>query len=219
MSIFDRARPTLLADLVFASPELKVEILAFAKPARAKNLLLYGPRGSGKSEACSLIAKALVGDGYGTDVRTINVPRDSSKGVLMSAIEDFNGTPGLNDLGKVVFVLEEIDGADASAQRALKFGIEEQQKTALFIATTNHLHMVNDELKDRFHKIHVPVPSEEAWARRAQHILAMERVKATPEVAANVLRQYSAYPSTREYLRALDRFADEVHSANSTTRP
>lgn len=204
--------PETLSDLVFADKDTEDQFLFRASIATAGNILLYGPHGSGKSQALKVLAKTLLTPEFETDMREVNVSERSTKANLCSAVRDFGGFAMFNPLGKVIILLEEIDGAEKAAQKALKGIMDDMQNRAIFFATTNDLDNVIEPIQDRFQpKIYFPHASADAWASRASYILRRAGINLPSNKVAGVIRAYSSGGSARAILDGLERYVHEVN--------
>lgn len=203
--------PETLSDLVFADKETEDQFMFRASIATAGNILLYGPYGSGKSQALKVLARTLVTADYETDIKTINVSKITTKSALCSVIEDFRGFGAMNPLGRVIFILEEIDGAEKTAQKALKVVMDERQDQAIFLATTNELDDVIEPIQDRFACLYFPHASAEAWVNRASYILRKAGINLPSNKVADVIRAYSSGGSARAILDGLERYVHDVN--------
>lgn len=215
MTFEERNRPRSLPDLVFKAPAVQQAVYRCAEQGLARNLLLYGPAGSGKSATCRILAMTLTG-GDRACIRTINVSHLSAKGALASAITKQSLANTWNPLGRSVIILEELDGADAAAQRALKGILDDQAQFTLFLATTNELLSIGKPIRDRFEIHHVDRPGPLEWAPRAQQILANESHTASLGMVQNLLLQKApAGTSMRDVMRVLQDHVAATIAANA----
>lgn len=215
MTFEKRNRPKALADLVFADPAVEQAILDRSQPDTADNLLLWGPGGTGKSATCQVLAEVLVGPNHLTDINKINVSRHSTKAALCEMIESKAWYVTMNPMGKVVFILEELDGADKAAQEALKGVMDDLHTVALFLATTNNLGGINGPLRSRFVALNLGYPSPQQWAARGTAILKSELVKSTVPMTAHLLETEASSGTVRDMMRVLRTFAERVRQANA----
>lgn len=216
MTFEKRNRPKSLADLVFADPAVKQAILDKSEPDTADNILLWGPGGTGKSATCQVLAETLVGPDYLSDINRINVSRYSTKAALCEQIEDKASYVTTNRLGRKVFILEELDGADKAAQDALKGILDDLQTVALFLATTNNIGGISGPIRSRFVELKLDYPSPQQWAARGTAILAKEAVKSTVSMTAHLLETEAANGTVRDMMRVLKVFAERVRQANAS---
>lgn len=215
MDIFDRNPVQHLNEVVFADIYTKQLVLGKANPQNADNMLFYGPAGTGKSTLCRLIGRHLVGDGYGPDVFTINVSLHSSKTALCNAITTKTGFGGLNNLGKIVIILEELDGADKNAQKALKEVISQLSPNVLFLAASNNIEDIIEPVVDRFIPIKIDTAPPNMWCARAVQVLHNEGVEMLPEKVEVLLKSKANNISGRKIMRELDAFAQKVITEKS----
>lgn len=215
MTFEKRNRPKFLADLVFADPVVQQAILARSEPHTADNILLWGPGGTGKSATCQVLAETLVGPDHLSDINRINVSRYPTKTALCEFIEGKAAYVTMNPLGRKVFILEELDGADKAAQDALKGILDDLQTVALFLATTNNIGGINGPIRSRFVALKLDYPLPQQWAARGTAILANEAVKSTLPMTAHLLETEAANGTVRDIMRVLRVFAERVRQANT----
>lgn len=210
MDIFERNPVMTIDDVAFENTNVQRHFVGLTKLSGAKRTLFWGEPGTGKTTLCDIMARQLVGDGYASDFKSINVSRHRTMAAICDEIESFSGFGALNPLGKAVVVLEELDGAEPKAQLALKVLIEEQAKDKLFLATTNNLTQIDEALRDRFTKMHIARPQPSQWISRAQSVLQNEGVKITDDVCLQLLEDHAPGASGRAIMNLLDDFAQRV---------
>lgn len=207
MTIFLRNTPKDFSELVFADTHVAQWLTRNMSVQSPPNVLLYGPAGTGKSATCRVIAHNLLGPDYCDDLKIINVSRITTKAALCDKIDNYNGFSLFSPLGKRIILLEELDGADVSAQLALKVVIEENEEHTLFLATTNALVGIIAPLTNRFKRLHFAIPTPEQWVGRVRTILRNEGIEMSEEGIYDLLTSQCDSTNARDVLRLLQDFA------------
>lgn len=219
MDIFDRNPVEKLEDVVFSDHATQQTVMAKATINTASNMLFYGPEGTGKTTLCHLIGKQLVGKGYETDVFSINVSGCSSKSALCAAIVNKCGFGPMNHLGKIVIILEELDGANTRVQKALKDIFTKLNSSVLFLATTNDIQDIINPIVDRFLSVEIDVSPPNMWRERAVQVLLNEGVKLSLDQAEQLLIIEANGLSGRQIMHKLEAFALKAKLANTNIKP
>lgn len=189
---FDKKhRPKTLADVVFASADVQQTLTDYANNQRDKHLLLYGPKGTGKSVSAQLVLKERMGAiwqaGLGDpwNAKAYQADHDTFNPVLTHW--NWQLSMGAHT-GCCVF--DEIDQFTLPMQQKLRAFID-QYEMGMVIATTNNLHLIDGPLKDRFRPLFVEYPSVTQWIPRVVSVLAAEDIPITPKQAAGLLQGFN----------------------------
>ena len=86
-------------------------------------------------------------------------------------------------------VFDELDQFTLPMQHKLRAFID-QYEMGMVIATTNHLHLIDGPLKDRFRPIFVTYPSITQWVPRVVSVMEAENMPITPAQAAGLMRGF-----------------------------
>lgn len=200
MTILDKHRPTRFADLVFASPQLRDHLKAYADGRRGGSLLLHGPYGTGKSTIAEAIQRELL------------IAQESpNKPYIMEAadwhINSLKMVAGHWNLEQMELcyprvIINELDQLKQK-QLDIRALYDKNAKYGYgFIFTTNHLHQIDPGLQSRLNVVHVPMPAPNAWVNRVIAVMAAEGVTVTPQQALQITQVGQA--SIREIGKAMD---------------
>lgn len=217
---FDKKhRPKTLADVIYADAAVEQALNDYANNQRDKHLLLYGPKGTGKSVSAQLILNermAILGQTGLNDVwnaKAYQAAHDTFDPVMTQW--NWQLSMGANT-GCSVF--DEIDQFTLPMQQKLRALID-QFEMGVIIATTNNLHLVDGPLKDRFRPLFVEYPSVQQWVPRVVAVLGREGIPVTPTQAAGLLQGFEGSGRTlddwmEDYVLRLKRMMTQL-----TTRP
>ena len=188
---FDKKhRPQTLDDVIFADAEVKQTLNEYANNQRDKHLLLYGPKGTGKSVSAQLILKERMGviwqAGLGDpwNAKAYQAKYDGFEPALQQW--DWQLSMG-SGMGCSVF--DELDQFTLPMQHKLRAFID-QYEIGTIIATTNNLHLIDGPLKDRFRPVFIDYPSITQWVPRVVSVLAAEGIPVTTVQAAGLLKGF-----------------------------
>ena len=208
---FDKKhRPQTLADVVYADAAVEQALNDYANNQRDKHLLLYGPKGTGKSVSAQLVLNermAILGQTGLNDIwnaKAYQAAHDTFDPVMMQW--NLQLSLGANS-GCSVF--DEIDQFTLPMQQKLRAFID-QYEMGMVIATTNNLHLVDGPLKDRFRPLFVEYPSVQQWVPRVVAVLGREGIPITPSQATGLLEGFEGSGRTlddwmEDYVLRLER--------------
>lgn len=217
---FDKKhRPKTLADVVYADAAVEQALNDYANNQRDKHLLLYGPKGTGKSVSAQLVLNqrmAILGQTGLNDIwnaKAYQAAHDTFDPVMTQW--NWQLSMGANS-GCSVF--DEIDQFTLPMQQKLRAFID-QFEMGMVIATTNNLHLVDSPLKDRFRPLFVEYPNVQQWVPRVVAVLVSEGIPITPSQATGLLQGFEGSGRTlddwmEDYVLRLKRMMTQL-----TTRP
>jgi hypothetical protein len=188
---FDKKhRPQTLNDVMFADADVKQTLEDYANNQRDKHLLLYGPKGTGKSVSAQLVLKERMGvnwqAGLGDpwNAAAYQAKYDSFE----PALQQWNLQLSMRS-GMGCSVFDELDQFTLPMQHKLRAFID-QCEIGTIIATTNNLHLIDGPLKDRFRPVFVDYPSITQWVPRVVSVMAAEGIPVTPAQATKLLKGF-----------------------------
>lgn len=173
MSFLDKHSPRSVDDLVVENRHINQRLQDYASGDRSRHMIMYGPKGTGKSSAARVIAEAR------TKVDGQQVPFWTRNAANMTAADfgailnewDFQRQCGVRS---PVTIIEEVDKLSAAMRDQLQAFIDEFGKHGQIIATSNNLHALSHAQQDRFDQIKMPPVSATACEERVRQILDAE---------------------------------------------
>lgn len=200
----EATRPQIVEQVIFSDDRTAKIFAKFVAEQQFPNLLIHGPRGTGKTSVSYALCRSCNIDEM--DILKINCS-DEKIDALRDKVKGFAMTMPIGDI-KVVR-LEEIDYLSQDGQALLRSLMEEVSGTCRFIATCNYLNKVLPPLQDRFHIHNFGGPDAGQMAIRAAEILDKYEIDFSIEDLDAVIA--AAYPSMRRVVQVL-----EGHSSTGT---
>lgn len=190
MTFEQKHRPRLVSDLIFRSQDAAKKIGEYAAGERTKHLLLYGPAGSGKSEAARVLVDTLCPGTAGSMANEHINPKNFKGDNFNQILSSWNAQMSLGGAARGFIVIDEVDWFAEKMKHQLRSFIDDHVSGTL-ICTTNNLHLLDDPLKSRFLKLHIEWPTANDWLPRAQSILAAEGFNLTKQEVAVLLQGFA----------------------------
>lgn len=188
--------PKKVDDLVIGNPRTRQRIAEYASGVRDDNLILHGPRGTGKSTAAQVIAETRCGN---ADLVRSYTGADFTTDWFDRILNDWSWQR-VNGVAHPTVIIDEIDQIKPIDQHRMRSFVENHDWGSI-IGTTNKRHEMDKPLVDRFDSIQLPPVDVEAWVERACEIFTEEKVTHTPEKARNVVATTDG--SIRTTMRAI----------------
>lgn len=172
MSFIARHMPKSIDDLVFRDPNVAKTIDEYALGQRVRHLLLYGPSGSGKSEAARILVDTLCPNTAGTAANEHINPLNFGTDGFVKVMNQWN-MQMLCGATRGYVVIDEVDWFANKMMNELR-GFTDDTRVGTIICTTNYPNALNDPLKNRFARMNVELPTVNDWLPRAKAIMATE---------------------------------------------
>lgn len=190
MTFEEKYQPRSISDLVFRDPHVWQTISEYAAGQRTKHLLLYGPPGSGKSEAARILVETLCPGTAGSFANEHINPKNFGEDGFVKIKNQWNAQMNLGGASRGYVVIDEVDWFAVNKQHELR-GFIDDTRVGTIICTTNNIHDLDDPLKSRFLKLRVEWPTAEDWLPRAQSILAAEGFNLTRDEVRILLQGFA----------------------------
>jgi len=214
--------PSLLNEIVFASPHTEKIIKAFSSGYKSGHLLLWGSQGTGKSSIASMLPTAI--EGVAITPHVIHASAIKSIDALITAIDggrDFARFSG-GKFGRFYLVVEELAFNNESCSR-FWVEIEKIQKDSLVIITTNHPMKIDSSIRSRCECLEIQAASPQQFLSRAKLILNQEGFQMPDQDLLGVLSEVMHLHDNRKYLQRLEsliaEYRIELNEANLVPAP
>lgn len=191
-------RPTSLDNFIFETPKLASYFKQIVDTKNIPNLLMFGPRGTGKTTLARILIEECGIDPM--DVLTVNASAKTGVEYIRETITNFVTTASFGG-HKVVF-LDECDYLSPNAQASLRTLTLDYADVASFILCCNYIHRVIPELISRCESVHMKAGSEDDVAEYIISILLAEKINITAETV-DTIAEYIAtgYPDIRKIVK------------------
>jgi replication-associated recombination protein RarA len=189
-------QPKKVGDLVIGNPRTRQRIAEYASGVRDDNLILHGPRGTGKTTAAQVIAETRCGD---PDLVRSYTGADFTTECFDTILNDWSWQQ-INGVALPTVIIDEIDQIKPIDQHRMRSFVETYPFGSI-IGTTNNRHKMDGPLVDRFDSIELPPVDVETWVERACEIFTEEGVKHTKEKTRKVVSTTDG--SIRNTMRAI----------------
>ena len=184
----EKYRPDDL-DNYIGNDVFKSSIMTYLEKNDIPNLILYGPAGTGKTTAATMIAKNM-----NCDFIYLNGSDNNGIDTVRTTIKDFASAASFFPLKVIIF--DDCATLTDQAQNGLLNMVETFSKNTRFIFTTNHLDRLIDPLKSRCISFKIEPPSKKDVAKHIHSLIVKEDVEATMVDIATIVKKY--YPDIRK---------------------
>lgn len=189
---YERYRPKVLSEMVLRK-EYRVKFEDYIAEANIPHLLLYGPRGSGKTTLAYILIDAI-----GAQSLVLNAS-SSDRGVsaVKGKMTQFARSQPLDGRLKVLF-LDESDSLTPDAQRALRNTMETYSDTCRFILTANYIDRVLPEIQSRCIHYEFSTLPRRKVEQLIVSIFNTEKISFTEKAVAFLVERF--YPDVRSLI-------------------
>ena len=140
------------------------------------NLLLFGPSGTGKTSAASVIANLILKEHQESNYFEINASDDRKLETVRTTIKEVAASMKVGDVPHKIVLLDEMEGMTSDAQNALKRIMERYSQNVRFIITCNYRHKIIPPLQSRCANYGFTALSDSQIKMVLQSILAKEGI-------------------------------------------
>ena len=192
--------PTTINDLIISDTSVSERLRQYAEGRRKGNILIYGPKGLGKTEAAKAVARtkaAIFDDFEPLIIRGSSVRADFETQIL----NDWN-IQTLNGVKNPFVVIDEVDELSNKQQRILRAHLDHYQRIGNVVLTTNHRERLDLPLIDRCDAIEMPPIDPKDWLLKSQGYLSANGKSFTDQSVLDVLATTNG--SIRDIMRAVD---------------
>lgn len=211
----EKYRPKKVMDVISDSSQKIANYLV--EPLKIPNFLLYSTvPGTGKTS----LGKAIINE-LQCDYTIINSSDDRTIETVREKIKEFASVKSSNPNLKRCVMLDEVDGANAFFQNALRGIMEFYSNNCFFILTANNRNHIIEPIQSRCVLIPFSYPQKQGIKDYLTKICVAENIKYTEE-AIDKLIEYN-YPSIRNCVIVLqdiktegkDLLPEHIKSANA----
>jgi replication-associated recombination protein RarA len=216
--MFDRNnhKPKTITDMVIPNPKTRERLEDYESSRRQGNVLLHGPKGTGKTCAAEIISKAREKQNDNSileseDFRAFEGATITEKEILSLPDEwEWRRQCGMKP---PTIVINEIDKLSSAMLEKLKATMDQNEGKGQIIATTNNRHKLPPALDDRFRALEMPALSVDDFVAPVMGMVEKEGFSVTEAEVKAVLAT-----STGSWRDALDA-AEEITLRKSKAQP
>jgi len=181
-------KPKHLNDMVFNDPATEKRVKQYATGKRVGNIILHGPKGTGKTTAAKQIIQTIFDahDNPNAAPEFHATQFDKLKEMEARIYGEWNLQRACGVKNPYVIINE----ADQLSQEKLRHirGMIDETEIGQFIFTTNNIHAFDEPLLDRCDDIEMPPIDIEAWRSKVYEWLADNKIEVDAEIVERMLK-------------------------------
>ena len=178
----EKHRPHTVQELV-QTPLVLSQLQTFAASGSMPNLVFAGPPGTGKTTAVCCLARAVLGEHFGTGFLELNASESRSLDTVRTRVKGFAQSSAVP--WKVV-ALDEVDNMTRAAQQALRRIMEVFSADCRFVFTCNVSSKLIEALQSRCSVVRFGRLSDTLVTSRLETVVAEEGLSAVPGVLSQL---------------------------------
>ena len=171
----EKYRPSKLGDII-GQEHFVMDAHSWKEEGNMPNILIYGNPGNGKTSACIVLGKTMLGDAFTDNFIEINASDDRRLETVRTKIKNFAQSATYGDVPFRMCLLDEMDGMTNDAQNALKRIMERYASNIRFIITCNDRNKIIFALQSRCANYHFKPIKEESMLSVVENILDKENI-------------------------------------------
>lgn len=181
-------QPKSINDVVFNDPATERRVKQYATGKRVGNIILHGPKGTGKTTAAKQI------------VQTIFNTHDNPSSVSEFHAKEFDKVKDMEariygewnlqracGVKTPYVIINEADQLSPDKLRHIR-GMIDETEIGQFIFTTNNIHAFDEPLLDRCDDIEMPPIDIEAWRSKVNEWLSDNNIEVDAEIVDRMLQ-------------------------------
>ena len=201
-------KPKHLNDMVFNDPATEKRVKQYATGQRVGNIILHGPKGTGKTTAAKQIVRTMFDahDNPNAAPEFHATHFDKVKDMEARIYGEWNLQRACGVKNPYVIINE----ADQLSQEKLRHirGMIDETEIGQFIFTTNNIHAFDEPLLDRCDDIEMPPIDIEAWRSKVYEWLADNKITVDAEIVERMLKTNTG--TIRDLKRIIEDIACEM---------
>lgn len=182
----NKYRPTTFDDILLNDTTLNT-FKYFVDNKVLPNLLFYGPTGTGKTSAISIIARNIYKNDYGVMVQELNASDNRNIQVVRKNIKEFASTKTIFSYGFKLIILDEVDSMTYDAQFCLRRIMETYAENVRFCFICNYIGKIIPAIQSRCTKFKFIQPEIEPIKLKVNDILGLEGISLPDDFIHNII--------------------------------
>jgi len=202
MKTVDKYAPKDLSEVIFGNATSKHTVQAVASTHLETSLILYGPRGTGKTTVANLLAQTIGGEDVMIE------PNDFKTVLAMPKLKDYlqrgASMARFTSSRKYFVIWHEFDRNDVNPYE-LWTALDDMNNDIMLILTTNEFIKIHPSLRSRCQAVEMPALTAQDVLPRAQWILTQEGLTLPDAQVLAYLTPQQVNSDLRKYFGELDK--------------